>query len=226
MVARVEGNQSILSLSLMSVEHEFRVRGQLRTFKRHALLYSPGDQATHLFLVSAGEVKVSRYTTEGRELTLEHFGPGAIFGETEILLETVRESQAVARADLTMYAMEREAFRQMIETDCRFGFWLTRLMGERQARLENRLETLLFKSANGKVAQVLLDLALEHGNRTDEGTLIDYPITHQEIGNLIATTRETVSYAFMEFRQLGLISTRQRKTIVRDLERLGEMALT
>ncbi|NIP72652.1 MAG: winged helix-turn-helix domain-containing protein, partial [Gammaproteobacteria bacterium] len=47
------------------------------------------------------------------------------------------------------------------------------------------------------------------------------PITHQEIGNLIATTRETVSYAFMEFRQRGLISTRQRKTIVHDLAELG-----
>ena len=56
--------------------------------------------------------------------------------------------------------------------------------------------------------------------------MIDYPITHQEIGNLIATTRETVSYAFMEFRQLGLISTRQRKTIVHDMPGLGKVALS
>ncbi|MEE8434194.1 MAG: Crp/Fnr family transcriptional regulator, partial [bacterium] len=113
----------------------------------------------------------------------------------------------------------------MVESDPSFGLWLTRQMSARQARMENRLEALLFKSANGKVAQVLLNLAREHGQGTTEGTMIDYPITHQEIGNLIATTRETVSYAFMEFRQRGLISTRQRKTIVHDMDELEEVAL-
>ena len=204
----------------------FHQAGQLRSIKRGTLIYAPGDHAAHVYLISQGEVKLSRYTSEGRELTLDHLSPGEIFGEMEILLETVRESRAVARADVVAYVIDCETLLRLIANRPRFGFWMTRFMGSRQARMENRLESLLFKSANGKVAQVLLTLATEHGKDLGEGTLIDYPITHQEIGNLIATTRETVSYAFMEFRQLGVISTAQRRTVVHDMEALGELAQT
>ncbi len=207
------------------VERLIQLHGQLRSYNRHALIYSADDPASQIYLISDGEVKLSRYTPEGRELTLDHLSAGSIFGEMEILLGKARESQAVARTELLVHAMGREALLSAMESDTGFCLWLTRQMGSRQARMENRLESLLFKSANGKVAQVLVNLAREHGQGTAEGTVIDYSITHQEIGNLIATTRETVSYAFMEFRQLGLISTRQRKTIVHDLGGLDDVAL-
>lgn len=206
-------------------DYIFRDSGQKRQIRRHSLIFSPGDSASHIYMVGHGEVKISRYTPEGRELTLDHLGEGGVFGEMEILLERPRESQALARTDCIVYQLEKETLSSLIESNPQFGLWLTRTMGQRQARMENWLESLLFKSANGKVAQILIQLAENHGVRTDRGTLIDYPITHQEIGNLIATTRETVSYAFMEFRQRGLISTQQRKTIVHDMKKLGEVAL-
>ena len=131
----------------------------------------------------------------------------------------------MARTDLVVYAVDKDSLTSYLESDPKFGTWLSRQMAVRQARMESRLESLLFKSANGKVSQVLLRLAKEHGQQLKEGIMINYPITHQEIGNLIATTRETVSYAFMEFRQQGLISTRQRKTILHDIEGLEQIAL-
>lgn len=207
-------------------DYIFRESGHLRHFNRQALIYSPGDSPSHIYLVGQGEVKISRYSPEGRELTLDHLGTGSIFGEMELLMDHQRESQASARTDCVIYQLEKEILFSIMEGEPRFALWLTRMMGERQARMENWLESLLFKSANGKVAQVLLELAEAYGQALQDGTLINYPITHQEIGNLIATTRETVSYAFMAFRQCGLISTRRRKTIVHDLDKLGLVALS
>ena len=207
-----------------SIEAVFQAHGQIRTVKKNGLIFSPGDHPDYAFLISSGEVKISRYTPEGRELTLDHLGPGAIFGEQEILLDTIHQSQAIARSGLVLFAIEREKLLDLAQQDTRISLGLSRQMSLRQSRMESRLESLLFKSANGKVAQLLLDLATDHGVSTGQGTLIDYPITHQEIGNLIATTRETVSYAFMEFRGLGVISTRQRKTIVKDMEGLSAIA--
>ncbi len=225
MLARPEEVFAQKPVPASPVERLIQQHGQLRSYKRHALIYSPGDSASHIYLISDGEVKLSRYTPEGRELTLDHLNADSVFGEMEILLGKSRECQAVARTELLVHAMDRGTLLSTMESDASFCLWLTRQMGARQARMENRLESLLFKSANGKVAQVLVNLARDYGQGTAEGTMIDYSITHQEIGNLIATTRETVSYAFMEFRQLGLISTRQRKTIVHDLDGLGDVAL-
>ncbi len=211
------------------VEHQgeavFRQFGSPRPVKRNTVLYSPGEPASTVFWIAQGEVKVSRNSPDGRELTLDFLSAGEVFGELEVILQTARESQALARTDLVLHAVERGALYAAIEADPRLGLWLAQRLSVRQARMTSRLEALVFKSAHGKVAQVLLSLAQAHGRPTPDGTLIDYPITHQEIGNLIATTRETVSYAFMEFRQRGLIATKQRRTIVRDLRGLGELAL-
>ena len=216
---------SPVPLMSMAGENRFMEEAVLRTYRRNTLLYSPQDTACHAFLVSHGEVKISRYSPEGRELTLGHLGEGELFGEMEIFMDMARESQALARTDTTLYVLDKECLLKMMGREPDFNQWMTRNMMKRQSRLETRLETLLFKSANGKVAQVLVDLARDYGRQVKAGTLIDYAITHQEIGNLIATTRETVSYAFMEFRQLGFISTRQRRTIIHNLQKLAEMAL-
>jgi CRP/FNR family transcriptional regulator len=206
-------------------EAVFREQGAQKQIKRQAALYSPGEPATAVYWIAQGEVKVCRNSPDGRELTLDFLAQGEVFGELEVLMQTPRESQAVARTDLVLYALERGALLAAMQADPRLGLWLAERMSVRQSRMASRLEALVFKSAHGKVAQLLMSLAQAHGRPTSGGTLIDYPITHQEIGNLIATTRETVSYAFMAFRQRGLIATRQRRTIVRDLEGLGELAL-
>jgi CRP/FNR family transcriptional regulator len=203
----------------------FRQSGTEKPVKRNTVLYSPGEPATTVYWIARGEVKVCRNSPDGRELTLDFLAAGEVFGELEAILQTARESLAVARTDLVVYAMERAALYAAIQADPHLGLWLAQRLSVRQARMTSRLEALVFKSAHGKVAQVLLSLAQAHGRPTPDGTLIDYPITHQEIGNLIATTRETVSYAFMAFRQRGLIATRQRRTIVRDLRGLGELAM-
>jgi CRP-like cAMP-binding protein len=207
-------------------EHLFRAYASVRAVPRHTPIYAPGDRATHAYLVEQGEVKLSRCTPDGRELTLAHLGAGEVFGDTEALLGRAHEALALARTDCVLHVLERETLVALAGREPAFALWLTQRLGERQAHMESRLETLLFRSANGKVAEVLLRLAGQHGRATPTGTLIDYPITHQEIGNLIATTRETVSYAFMEFRQRGLISTRRRRTVILDRAALGDVALS
>lgn len=224
-MAQVTARQALQQAAEQKAEAIFREQGSQKHIKRHAVLYSPGEPATAVYWIGQGEVKVCRNSPDGRELTLDFLAQGEVFGELEVILQTARESQAVARTDLIVHTLERGALLQAMAADPRLGLWLAQRLSVRQSRMASRLEALVFKSAHGKVAQVLLSLVQAHGRPTADGTLIDYSITHQEIGNLIATTRETVSYAFMEFRQRGLIATKQRRTIVRDLVGLGALAL-
>lgn len=220
-------NPQVTAPSPAPLVNDFICRqGQLKPYARHKVIYAVGDPSDRIYLISSGEVKISRFTPEGRELILEYVDGGSLFGESEILLDRDRESQATARTAVTVYELGRDLLMDKVHHDAKFGLGLTGQMSARQARMENRLESLLFKSATGKVAQLLLHLVRAHGKATHEGTIIEYSITHQEIGSLIATTRETVSYTFMEFRQQGLISTRKRKTIVLDLPGLGRAALS
>lgn len=203
----------------------FAAHGSALEFRRGSLVYTADAAPSHVYWIREGEVSLVRHTPDGREFTLDVHRSGSVFGEQELLLDMPRHSQALCRADCGLLALTRQAVWELRRDSADFAWWLNRVLAVRQSRLQSRLETLLFKSAPGKVAQLLLDLAQDYGRPEGEGTLIDYPITHQEIGSLIGTTRETVSYAFMDFRQRGLIATRRRRTIVRDLAGLGAAAL-
>jgi CRP/FNR family transcriptional regulator len=203
----------------------FEAHGSPVTLRRGAPVYTPGQSPAHIYWIAEGEVSLVRHTVDGREFTLDVHREGSVFGEQELLLDTPRHCEAVCRTDTRLVALTAQTVWTLRKQSADFAWWLSRVLAERQTRLESRLEALLFKSAPGKVAQVLVDLAQEYGRPATGGTLIDYPITHQEIGSMIGTTRETVSYAFMDFRQKGLIATQQRRTIVRDLRKLEEAAL-
>ncbi|MBI4082244.1 MAG: Crp/Fnr family transcriptional regulator [Candidatus Lambdaproteobacteria bacterium] len=203
----------------------FEAHGKALTFRRHSAVYTPEDVAGHLYWICEGEVSLERSVLDGREFTLDHCGAGTVFGEIELLLEMPRQYAAVCRADAALLTLPRHKVMELRGADPGFAWTLNRILAERQSRLQARLEALLFRSAHGKVAQMLADLARDHGRPTREGMLIDYPITHQEIANLIAATRETVSHAFIEFRNSGLIATRERRTVILDLNKLNEIAL-
>ncbi len=93
-------------------------------------------------------------------------------------------------------------------------------MAKRRLDLENKLETLVFRDVTSKLAELLLNLASEYGVEESRGTLIALKITHQELANLIGSTRETVSLTLSQFKQKDMLTTEGRKVIVTNRESL------
>jgi len=213
------------NLNGTQIMHFFMEWGNLSTISKGNALFRPGETGDQVYYVSHGEVKVYRSTNDGKEIIMELLGPGSIIGDAEALSGVAWKNTAITKQDTIVHAISRKILLERIAKEPKIAFWMLERLSRKQLDTENQLEGLLFKSANAKVAQVLLDLADRYGEQADEGLLIDYLITHQEIGNTIATTRETVSYAFMEFRQAGLIDTVKRKTLIKNRSALNEIAL-
>ncbi|OGG95182.1 MAG: hypothetical protein A2527_08395 [Candidatus Lambdaproteobacteria bacterium RIFOXYD2_FULL_50_16] len=225
-VSGLIGRETYQSFNAIEVTHFFMEWAKLTTIPRGTVLFSPGEPADQVYYLSHGEVKIYRSTNEGKEIILELLGPGNVFGDTEALSGMDWKNIAVTKQDSIVHVMSKKVLLDRVAKDPKIAQWLLERQSKKQMQTENLMEGLLFKSANAKVAQLLLDLSAKYGVADPEGTLIDYLITHQEIGNTIATTRETVSYAFMEFRQAGLIDTIKRRTVIKDLAALEEIART
>ena len=90
----------------------------------------------------------------------------------------------------------------------------------RRKDLETRVEQLIFKDVGAKLAELLLSLGHEHGIADERGMIVGLKITHQEMANLIGSTRETVSLTLSQFKRKGLIQTEGRKVILADPEGL------
>ena len=90
----------------------------------------------------------------------------------------------------------------------------------RRHDLENKLEALVFRDVSAKLAEQLIKLADEYGVDDVRGKLVAMKITHQELANLIGSTRETVSLTLSQFKRRRLIVTDGRKVILSDLTAL------
>jgi CRP-like cAMP-binding protein len=197
---------------------------EMREVRRRQVIYLPGDPGQAVFFVNGGRVKISKVTRDGKELTLAYRGPGEIFGELVMIDGGPREEMAEAMENALITELERGEFEKLVQKEGMIGFRLSKVIAQRRREVENKIEQLIFKDVNAKLAELLLRLAAEYGIEDSRGTLVSLKITHQEMANLIGSTRETVSLTLSQFKRKGLIQTDGRKVILADREGLRALA--
>jgi CRP-like cAMP-binding protein len=195
-------------------------RIQLREVRRREVVYLPGDPGNSMFIVNGGRIKISKVTRDGKALTLNYCGPSEVFGETCLIEGGPREEMAEAMENSMITELERQDVERLLHNHAQFGYQLTRILATRRRELENKLETLVFRDVTSKLAELLLNLAQEYGVEDSRGTMVALKITHQELANLIGSTRETVSLTLSQFKRKNLICTDGRKVIISDAESL------
>ena len=192
-------------------------------FKKKQPIYLPGDPGDYVYLLKSGRVKISKIGDDGKELTLTILEAGEIFGELDALEETARDSVAEVLDDAYICLIRREDFRQFLKEQPQCSFKLTKLIGFRLKQIENRIEDLVFRDAPARLAHLLLNLANSFGIEGPDGRVIRPKVTHQDLANLIGTTRETVSLTLGQFRQAGLIVTKKRQITISNEKGLTQL---
>ena len=193
-------------------------------FRARQVIYLPGDRAQGVFFLAQGRVKISKVTRDGKELTLAYRTTGDFFGEPCLLEGGPREEMAEAMEATLAIEVDRETLDQVLSSSGQAAYWFTRALIARRKDLESRVEQLIFKDVGAKLAELLLELGLQHGVEDGRGIVIALKITHQEMANLIGSTRETVSLTLSQFKRKGLIQTDGRKVILADREGLRALA--
>jgi CRP/FNR family cyclic AMP-dependent transcriptional regulator len=195
-------------------------RVEMKEVRRREVVYLPGDPGRSLFFVNGGRIKVSKVTRDGKALTLSYCGPSEVFGETCLIDGGPRSEMAEAVENAMLTEVERADFERLLATHPSLGSSMTKLMVTRRRELENKVEGLVFRDVTSKLAELLVKLAGEYGVDDSRGTMVALKITHQELANLIGSTRETVSLTLSTFKKRKYIVTEGRKVIISDPEGL------
>jgi CRP-like cAMP-binding protein len=190
------------------------------TFRARQVIYLPGDRAQGVHFLASGRIKISKVTRDGKELTLAYRAEGDFFGEPCLLDGGPREEMAEAMDASIAVEVERERLDHLLLINGSVAYQFARALIARRKDLETRVEQLIFKDVGSKLAELLLSLGHDHGIADDRGVVVGLKITHQEMANLIGSTRETVSLTLSQFKRKGLIQTEGRKVILADPEGL------
>ncbi len=197
-------------------------RTTMKNYRKKEIIYLPGQPGKHVYLLKKGVVKISRLTSDGRELTLALLKPGEIFGELEALGGEVSGTQAEAHSDVMICMLNRSDLIGLMQAKPELGIRLSKIIGFRRQVIENRMENLIFRSVPQRLSSLFLKLKKDFGEDKDGKTKINIPLTHEDVANLIGAARATVTEALNEFKNSGLIETSGKYFLIRDIKTLEE----
>ena len=186
----------------------------VQTFQTQELLFRPGDDPNRLYLLYHGQVKTYVLSPQGHEKIMHIFSPGDAFGG--LLLGVVGEGLPWAKAmsDVVVCIMGETGFKSFMQRCPNLCLALFRYMTAHHVQDMERLERILHTKASHRVVLTLLDLGHRLGYG-DEEIFPIHPFTHEDIGNMIGVVRNTVTEVISQLRQVGVVSGRGAKMVVR-----------
>jgi CRP-like cAMP-binding protein len=163
-------------------------------------------------------------TRDGKELTLAYRSTGEFFGEACLLDASPREEMVEAMEPTASVEIGQDAVDAILQANVVVAYPFVRSVVQRRRDLEQKVEQLIFKDVVSKLAELLIKLGSEYGVENKKGLILSLKITHQEMANLIGSTRETVSLTLSTFKRKGYITTEGRKVILADRDGLRGLA--
>jgi len=189
-------------------------------FKKGEEVYVPQDLSDRIFFITKGQIKISVMNEEGKEITKAILGRGEVFGELAVLGEKTRRDFATALEDTDTCVVTLEELHQLMRERSEINLFFMKIFGARQLEMERRLESLVFRDSRSRIVEFLIHLANTKGQRVGFEWVVRKPVTHQEIANLTATSRQTVTTTLNDLRYKKLLTFNRSRLLIRDLEQL------
>ena len=185
-------------------------------------IYFPQEPSSSLFFLKKGRVKLTRISGDGKEMILGLVNMGEVFGEMSYLGEGERNEFATALDDCLVCAINKDEFKGFVEKNPELNLKMTKLIGLKLKRYSERIEGLVFKDAEQRVASFILKLADENGKKIGDEIFVKPFLKHQDIAELTATSRQTVNSILTDLREKKVINFDRKKLIVMDRAELAK----
>jgi CRP/FNR family cyclic AMP-dependent transcriptional regulator len=191
-------------------------------FPKEGLIYLPDDRSETLYFLKQGKVKIANYSEEGREVIKTILQPGEVFGELALFEEGRRNDFAQAMEAVTVCKILKRDFENLMAKYPNFSFKVNKLIGFRLLKIEKRFESLAIRDARTRIIELLTDYAEEKGQKVGYEVIVQVNLTHQDMANLVATSRQTVTSVLSELKKQNLIHISRQQILIRDLAKLKQ----
>ena len=173
-----------------------------------------------MLVLARGRVKIKAISSDGRETIFAFIEPGGVFGELAVVDGEKRNEYAEAAEESLVLSVPREEILWLMERQPQVSLHITKLLGLRLRRVENRLQNVLFHSTRERVVALLLELLEAHGSISGGRWELRIRLSHEEFAGLIGATRETVTATLGQMQREGLVEIQRKRIAVLDRPRL------
>lgn len=187
-------------------------------------VFRQGEIAKAFFVLLHGRLKVVKMTPHGQQIIIRFVNPGDIYGIAKALRREDYPATATAVVDSVTLAWPAQIWDDFLASHPAFAVNVMQMMGERLQEAHTRLKELSTEEVEHRVAHTVLRLVTQSGRKTDEGVLVDFPITQQDVAEASGTTLHSVSRILSVWESAGLVTIGRRRILVRDVQALSKLA--
>jgi CRP/FNR family transcriptional regulator, global nitrogen regulator len=191
-----------------------------RRFEPKDTSFTPCDPDDQLYFLLSGAVRLYKIYGDYKEATTALLKDSGVFGKLNLVEGRWQDVFAEAVTEARVASIQKAALERVIKSDPGFALRLFSSLSERLRQSDEVIESLLHREVSTRLATLLVNL----GERFGEDDLIDVRLTHQDLANMIASTREAVSKVMSELQRDGVIETRNRRIAILDRGALSKRA--
>jgi CRP/FNR family transcriptional regulator, global nitrogen regulator len=199
-------------------------QGRREAFRSEGHDLHAGDPDDQLYFLLSGTVRLYKIYGDYKEATTALLKEGGVFGKLNLVEGRWQDVFAEAVTDSRVASIQKASIERVIKSDPGFALKLFSSFSERLRQSDEVIESLLHREVSTRLATLLINLGERFGESNGVGILIDVRLTHQDLANMIASTREAVSKVMSELQRDGVIESRNRRIVIVNGEALAEYA--
>jgi CRP-like cAMP-binding protein len=183
-----------------------------RRFPKNKTIVEEGLTGDYMYVLREGQVKVTKLSSDGREKILELLDAGDFFGEMSLLDSAPRSATVKTMGEARVLALSRADFLSLLRRSPDLAMAVIQELTRRLRQVDEQASSLSFQRVKERTQGVLVRLARDQGD--DVETRATPPLTHQQIADMIGTSRETVTRVVKGLKQDGWLRQQGKRYLV------------
>lgn len=194
--------------------------------RKHHHVYNSGDRDEMLYFIERGQIKLTMPSLEGKECLLAIYSTGDLFGETCLAGLGARLETSTAMENSALKGISYRKLLMHFNSNM-LSAWLIQYLAHRIAEQQQTIADMVTSDSEHRLGKVLLLLGRKLGRPANVAVRIEHRISHEELSQIVGTTRPRISQFMQKFRNLGLIEIgAERSLIIREKELADYLAIS
>lgn len=196
------------------------------SYPKGALLFVEGEQPRGVYILCGGRAKLTTTSSEGRTLIVKIVSPGEILGISAAILGRPYEVSAETIEASQVSFIRRDDFLRFLNAYSEACMSTAMQLSQKYEAAQKEIRSLgLSHTTSEKLARLLLEWS-NTGDETSQGTRLQVLLTHEEIGQMIGTTRETITRLLSDFKRRKWITVKGANVFLLAKNEMREMVST
>ena len=211
-LAQLDAEAAAALLAIATVHH----------YAKSDFVFRSGAPGNNVYFLRSGKIKIHQLSPLGREVILWFCFPGEIFGLAEVAQGGGRVVNAQACEASEVLVVAQEKFRDFLEGNPRLAMLSMQVLSSRLRVLGEMFVNLVSDDVSTRIAKLILRLSARYGTRVGREVFLNIPLTHQEIADMVGTSRQTVTSVLGALKRQGVLSIESRRIHIESEELLNE----